>query len=151
MCVGGVCILLCNWSSVASACNSLKRGLGSWPEVVVWPPWWEHWILTTRLVVSNMVLGLQPCKRRIPIKTESSETSQVLIRRKRVQYVRIDTWVGLESCTLMVVWITSMGISFRFPLANLFSFYKCIYLPVLGLSCSMQDLCCGGIQSAWAQ
>ena len=29
--------------------------------------------------------------------------------------------------------------------------YLFIYLPVLGLSFSMQDLCCGGIQSAWTQ
>ena len=92
MCVwGGVCILLCNWSSVASACNSLKRGFGSWPEIAVWPPCWEHRILATRLVVSNKVLSLQLCKKGIPTKTERSETSQVLIRRRRVQYVRIDT------------------------------------------------------------
>ena len=122
-----VCILSCNWSSAASACNSLKWDFGSWPDIAVWPPWWECWILATRLVVSNKAMALQLCKKRIPTKTESSETSQVLIGRKRVHYVRIDTWVGSESCTLMVVWITFMGISSRFPLANFFFFLN-IYL-----------------------
>ena len=37
-------------------------------------------------------------QRRIPTKAESSETSEVFIRKKRIQYVWIDTQADSESC-----------------------------------------------------
>ena len=48
--------------------------------------------LATRPLVSGKALVLQLWRKRIPTKTESSETSKVFIRRKkRVQYLWIDT------------------------------------------------------------
>ena len=77
----------------------------------------SDWILATRPVVSNKALGLQLCIKRIPTEMESSETSKVLIRRKkRVRYMWIDTQTPRVSlsCALMVVWITFMGRFFCF-------------------------------------
>ena len=40
---------------------------------------------------------------RIPTKTESSETSEVFIRSKKVQYMWMDTWADSESRALLSV------------------------------------------------
>ena len=51
-------------------------------------------------------------QKKIPKEMGSSETSEVFIRRNRVQYVWIGTWVDLER----VLW----AISSEFPVANHF-------------------------------
>lgn len=60
-------------------------------------------ILTTRPVVSDKALDLRLCRKEIiPTKMESGETNKVLIRRKKVQDVWIDTGADSDSlsCTL---------------------------------------------------
>ena len=76
-------------------------------------------------MVSGRGPGSSALQKRIPMKTESNETSKVFFRRKRVQQVWIDTWVDSRkslSRMLMVVWITFMGISSVFPLASHYDF-----------------------------
>ena len=46
------------WTRVASACNSLKWGLGSQLEIEAGSQRWEHQILTTRPVVGDKGPGL---------------------------------------------------------------------------------------------
>ena len=90
------------WSPVASACNSLKQGLGSWPEVEPGSWQWKHQILAIRPVISDK--GPSALQKRIPTKMESSETRKVFTRKKRVQYVSIDTRADSESPWVTLSW-----------------------------------------------
>ena len=82
---------------VASACSSLKWGFSFQQEIEVGSWQGKCWILATRLVVSDEALALQLCRKRIPTMTESSETSEVFIRRKkRVWYMWKDTQADSE-------------------------------------------------------
>ena len=51
----------------------------------------KHQILATRPVVSDKDPGPLALWKRVPTKMESSETSEVFVIRKKVQYVCIDT------------------------------------------------------------
>ena len=55
--------------------------------------WWrcERQILASRPVVSDKDPGSAALQKRIPAKMESSETSEIFVIRKKVQYVCIDT------------------------------------------------------------
>ena len=59
---------------VASRCNGLKRGLGSQAEIQAVLRRREHRILTTRPAVTDKGPGPSVLQKRIPTKTESSET-----------------------------------------------------------------------------
>ena len=102
---------------MASACNGLKRGFGSQPEIGVGSRQWKHQILITRPVVSDKGPGPSAMHKRIPTKMESSEASTLFIKRKRVQYVWIGTWADSEreylSCALVAVWSTFMRCFFQ--------------------------------------
>ena len=68
----------------------------------------KHQILATRPVVSDKGPGPLALQKRIPTKTESSETRKVFIKKgKKVQYVWMDTQADSEgeslSCTLMAI------------------------------------------------
>ena len=67
----------------------------------------KHQILATRSVVNDKGPGPSALQKRISTKTESSDVSKVFIKRKRVQYVWIETQADSEgeslSCTLMTV------------------------------------------------
>ena len=113
------------WYQVALACNGLEWGLGSQPEIEAASQQWKHQILATTQVVSDKGLGPSAMQKRIPTKIESSEASRIFIKRKkRVQYMWIDTEAGLErewlSHVLMAVWTTLWSLSSCFPLANHF-------------------------------
>ena len=84
------------WFQGASACRGFKQGFGSWPVTEVGSRWWEHWILATRPVVSDKALALWLCRERIPTKMESSETTKVLIKRRK-EYVWINAREGSET------------------------------------------------------
>ena len=118
---------LCTWSWVASACSGLKQDFGSWPETEASYRWWKRWIPATRPVVSDKALALRLC--RIHTKMESSETSQVFIRRKRVRYVWIDTWADSER-VVPSWWFESLKKNYLFILL----------LAALGLCCCWQGL-----------
>ena len=109
---------------MALACNGLKRGFGSRPEIGVGSWQWKHQILVARPVVSDKGPGPSAMQKRIPTKKESSEASKVFIKRKRVQYVWIGTSVDSEgeslSCALVAVWSTFMRCFFQVSLANHF-------------------------------
>ena len=111
------------WSWVASVCNSFKQGLSSWPETEFWSQQWERGIPATRPAVSDKSLALRLCRKRIPTKTESSETSKVYIRRtkkystcgqthRRAQRKRVASSWQFKS----LIW----GTSSVFPLTNHF-------------------------------
>ena len=107
---------------MALACGNLKQGFSLPARDWGWVMWWEHQILAARPMVSNKVLALWLCIKRIPTKTESSETSKVFIRRKKVQYLWRNTqedsqespWVVPKWQWKLLIW----GISSSFPLAN---------------------------------
>ena len=66
---------------MSSVSNSLKQGSGSQLETEAGLVG-DHQILASGLVVSDKALALWLCKKRIPTKMESSETSKVFIGRK---------------------------------------------------------------------
>ena len=101
------------WWWVAKACNSLNQGFSSGPEIEVRPLQWDHWILATRPVTSDKALPIDFVEMNFHKEMESSENNQVFIRRKNLHVNRL-SWVASESRTLMVVWITYMGL----PLAS---------------------------------
>ena len=88
-----------------SACRGVGQGLGSQSER------WKHQLLATRPVDSDEGPGPSVWQNRVPTKVESTETSKVFIKRKKVQYVWTDTRADSEPlrCTLVAVWITFMG------------------------------------------
>ena len=81
---------------------------GDWAE----PWWWEYQILAARPEVSDKGPGPSTMQKRISTKMESSEASEVFIKRKRAQYVWLDTEAHSEGeslgCTLTALWITFM-------------------------------------------
>ena len=81
-------------------------------------------ILATGPVVSDQALTLWLCRRSIPTKMESSETSKVFIRRKK-STVYVDRWADPEKESHWVApsWqfvLLLWGISSRFPLISHF-------------------------------
>ena len=81
--------------------------MGSQPETEAGLQVVKHQILATRSAVSDKGPGPSALQKRISTKTESSEVSEVFIKGKRVQYMRIETQADSEgeslSCTLMAV------------------------------------------------
>ena len=112
-----------NWSQVALACSGLKQGFSSWSVTEVRSRGWEYRILATRPVVSDKALALRLCRKRIPAKTESSETSKEFIRRKKRSTVCVDRHTGGLRERVVPLWqLESLlwGISSGFPLTNHF-------------------------------
>ena len=75
-----------------SACSGLGQGLGSQPENGPWSEQWKQQLLATRPVDSDEGPGPLAWQNRIPTKVESSETSKVFIKRKKV--VCVDRHTG---------------------------------------------------------
>ena len=74
--------------------------------------------------MTRALAGPSALQKRIPVKTKSSESSQAIIRRKRVQSLLIDMYVDsgrervAESQPRGSLDSFYGGISFWFPLAN---------------------------------
>ena len=79
---------------MASACTGLEQGLGSQPEIEAGSRWRKHQTLASRPMISDKGPGSSALQKRIPIKIESSEASEVFIKRKRAQNVWIDMHMG---------------------------------------------------------
>ena len=96
-----------DWSGVASACSSLKRDFGSWPEIEVRSQQWEHQILATRPVVSDKSWNLWFYRKGFP-QRQSSEASTHWRTQRGSPWVKALWWFEL------LLW----GVSSRFPLAS---------------------------------
>ena len=126
------------WSRVASACNSLKHGLGSWPEAEAGSRQCKHQILAIRPVISNK--DPSALQKRIPTKMESSEICKVFTWRKRVQHVSIDTRTDSESPWVTLSWqfeLALWDIFSRFSLANHFDFPGSLFIFGIFQDCPM--------------
>ena len=76
-------------------CGLCLQQLG-FPEIEAGSQCWAYQILDTKLMVSDKDSGFSALRRRISTKMESIEANQVFLRRKRVQYVWIDTRADWE-------------------------------------------------------
>lgn len=121
--------------------RNLEQALGSQPEIEVELWQWEHQILATS---QWQGAGPSTLQKRIPTKMESSEASKVFLRRKRVQYVWIDTRADWEAESPWVVpswqfkslfWLSWQSPTVKAPRVVLFSmlmyYSECIMRPMV--------------------
>ena len=74
-------------SWVALSCSRLKRGFSSWPEIEVWPWWWEHQILPAKPRISDKALTLRLCRKELPQSWKVVKQVSVFRRKKNTACV----------------------------------------------------------------
>ena len=126
---------MCWWSHAASALQQLEAGFQPLPVTEVGSQQWEYQILATRPLVSDKAVALRLCGKRIPARTESSETSTVFIRKKKKQstvLVRVGSERVAPSWQFKsLIWGISSGFLWPIILICLVQSPYLVYLRVL--------------------